>query len=183
MPTADVAEGYGVNEATLRTHKRDHADELVDGKHWVVGITNTLGGPQQATLWTKRGVVRLGFFIRSERAKRFRDAAEDLVIAAEGAVRQPPRNYIGALEECLRLARENKALEQRVVPFSLHLWGRQSTCSAPRTGPCDARVWPPEYGGATGATPWRSNRNGAGRRGSRRSCPSPAQAVPTTCCE
>ena len=30
--------------------------------------------------WTKRGIVRLGFFIKSERAKMFRDWAEDLVI-------------------------------------------------------------------------------------------------------
>ena len=31
-------------------------------------------------LWTKRGIVRLGFFIKSERAKMFRDWAEDLVV-------------------------------------------------------------------------------------------------------
>jgi len=31
-------------------------------------------------LWTKRGIVRLGFFVKSERAKMFRDWAEDLVI-------------------------------------------------------------------------------------------------------
>lgn len=31
-------------------------------------------------MWTKRGIVRLGFFIKSERAKMFRDWAEDLVI-------------------------------------------------------------------------------------------------------
>ena len=31
-------------------------------------------------MWTKRGIVRLGFFVKSERAKMFRDWAEDLVI-------------------------------------------------------------------------------------------------------
>ncbi|EIQ01065.1 hypothetical protein OpiT1DRAFT_05632 [Opitutaceae bacterium TAV1] len=41
---------------------------------------NTLGGEQDVTLWTKRGVIRLGFFIKSERAKKFRNAAEDLTL-------------------------------------------------------------------------------------------------------
>jgi uncharacterized protein YigA (DUF484 family) len=105
VTTKEVARGYGVSEATLRTHKRDHADELIEGKHWVVNIIHPLGGSDNlsepstgvgntnaryaglkrgndtVTLWTKRGVIRLGFFIRSERAKRFRDAAEDLILS------------------------------------------------------------------------------------------------------
>ena len=31
-------------------------------------------------MWTKAGVVRLGFFIKSERAKLFRDWAENLIL-------------------------------------------------------------------------------------------------------
>ena len=34
----------------------------------------------QREIAAKRGIIRLGFFIRSERAKRFRDAAEDLIL-------------------------------------------------------------------------------------------------------
>jgi len=41
---------------------------------------STLGGSQDQTLWTKRGIVRLGFFIKSERAKLFRDWAEDFIL-------------------------------------------------------------------------------------------------------
>lgn len=45
-------------------------------------VTNSHAGnfQRKTTIWTKRGIVRLGFFIRSERAKRFRDIAEDLVL-------------------------------------------------------------------------------------------------------
>jgi prophage antirepressor-like protein len=75
LETRLVARGYGVNRRVIQEHKKEHADELVEGKHWVVGKTDTLGGEQSATFWTKRGILRLGFFIRSERAKRFRDAA------------------------------------------------------------------------------------------------------------
>lgn len=101
IETALVAKGYGVTPELIRRHKKDHADELVEGKHWVVSKTHTLGGRQSATFWTKRGVVRLGFFIKSERAKLFRDAAEDLIIAA--ASRELPLNYPDALRAVAEL--------------------------------------------------------------------------------
>lgn len=78
--TEQVALGYGVSASSIRDHKANRPEELVEGKHWVVGNSDTLGGRQQVTLWTKRGIVRLGFFIRSARARLFRDMAEDLVI-------------------------------------------------------------------------------------------------------
>lgn len=80
LPTDLVAKGYGVTADTIRQHKKSHKDELLEGKHWVVSKTHTPGGKQLMTLWTKRGIVRLGFFIKSKAAKRFRDLAEDLII-------------------------------------------------------------------------------------------------------
>jgi hypothetical protein len=88
VETALVAKGYGVSAALLRKHKQNHADELIEGKHWVVNKSHTLGGSQDQTFWTKRGIVRLGFFIKSGRAKLFRDAAEDLVISAGRSVKR-----------------------------------------------------------------------------------------------
>jgi hypothetical protein len=95
LTTAKVAEGYGISPTTLRRHKNQHADELIEGKHFVAKANKTTGvqnmnarqrglknGNDTIIHWTKRGIVRLGFFIRSERAKRFRDMAEDLVIEA-----------------------------------------------------------------------------------------------------
>lgn len=95
MDTATVAMGYGCKESSIRSHLLRHADELVEGKHFItftsVANCNAREGeeirPQnrnlvtEKTLWTKRGVVRLGFFIRSERAKKFRDWAEDLIVS------------------------------------------------------------------------------------------------------
>ncbi len=81
LTTAEVAAGYGVSEITIRRHKKEHADELLEGKHFSsVQILNAGNLQRVTTIWTKRGVVRLGFFIRSERARRFRDMAEDLVL-------------------------------------------------------------------------------------------------------
>ena len=99
VETRWVAKGYGVEPRAIREHKREHADELIEGKHWVVGKTDTLGGIQNATLWTKRGIVRLGFFIKSERAKRFRDAAEDLVIDQIAPATELPCNIDRRIEQ------------------------------------------------------------------------------------
>ncbi len=75
METKLVAEGYGVDESTIRYHKSKHASEFVENRHFAT-VSNTHGG-EPKTLWTKRGVIRLGFFIKSARARLFRDWAED----------------------------------------------------------------------------------------------------------
>lgn len=82
MSTSEVAKGFGVSGGTIRSHKMEHHEELIEGKHFIAGVgkTNAFGKQAVATYWTKRGIIRLGFFIKSERAKMFRDWAEDLVI-------------------------------------------------------------------------------------------------------
>lgn len=71
-----VSEGYGVTAKAIRAHKTRNSSELIENKHWV--LQNVAGSDK--TFWTKKGVVRLGFFIKSERAKQFRDWAEDLIL-------------------------------------------------------------------------------------------------------
>lgn len=86
MTTKEVAHGYGVTEYNIRQHKLQHSDELIEGKHYVIAVSIPNGElkiKHNAVLWTKRGIVRLGFFIKSERAKLFRDWAEDLIIAIQ----------------------------------------------------------------------------------------------------
>lgn len=87
MSTNETAKGFGISGNTVRRHKMEHADELIEGKHFITSIQKMNTGCKSANylqnkqiLWTKRGIVRLGFFIKSERAKMFRDWAEDLVI-------------------------------------------------------------------------------------------------------
>jgi hypothetical protein len=85
MLSKDVGLGYGVSAGTIRKHLLEHHDELIQGKHFIKGATfsNTLANIQpHAVYWTKAGIVRLGFFIRSERAKLFRDWAENVILQA-----------------------------------------------------------------------------------------------------
>ncbi|MBU2923035.1 hypothetical protein KO504_16925 [Winogradskyella psychrotolerans] len=86
LPTKEVALGYGSSAYSIRMAKKRHSDELIEGKHFLSNVTICHGaskGSSRATMWTKRGIVRLGFFIKSERAKLFRDWAEDLIIKVD----------------------------------------------------------------------------------------------------
>jgi hypothetical protein len=93
LNSQEVAFGYGVSSEVIRSHKANHSDELTEGKHWVT-VENINGGAP-ITLWTKRGIIRLGFFIRSERAKKFRDAAEDLIL---GVTEKPAQSLNAAAD-------------------------------------------------------------------------------------
>lgn len=120
VTTKEVARGYGVSDVVIRRHKSEHGEELVEGKHWVVQKMNTLGGEQSVTLWTKRGVIRLGFFIRSERAKRFRDAAEDLIIShLEAQPTQPSANE-AILSTLTKLAEHMTTVASTVNNLQVH---------------------------------------------------------------
>lgn len=96
MTTKEVAAGYGVSRNTIRRHQMEHPLELIEGKHYIKGCEyfehpkkgcNIGAKPNNIQshqiLWTKRGIVRLGFFIKSERARMFRDWAEDLIICLD----------------------------------------------------------------------------------------------------
>ncbi|MRI64611.1 hypothetical protein EDM00_11535 [Ornithobacterium rhinotracheale] len=90
MTTREVAHGYGTTMYVVRMALARHADELIENKHFIKGC-NILLSPQSKgvqiqphqVFWTKRGIVRLGFFIKSERAKLFRDWAEELIIKVD----------------------------------------------------------------------------------------------------
>ena len=79
LETSQVAEGYGITDSSLRSTKSRNDEELLENKHFLV-LPNATGNRTQ-TFWTKRGVIRLGFLIKSDKAKRFRDFCEDLVIS------------------------------------------------------------------------------------------------------
>ena len=94
MTTQEVAFGYGVKDNTLRSHANLNKDEFMPGKHFVEAVEIFDAMPQNMQphqkLWTKRGIVRLGFFIKTIRAKMFRDWAEDLILEKiENKVNEP----------------------------------------------------------------------------------------------
>lgn len=100
LSSKDVAEGYGLSASSLRSAKSRYSDELLEGTHWVVADSNTLGGTQQTTYWTKEGVVMLGFFIKTPSAKEFRRWASNYIVSkqAEEKVIAIPMTYVEALQ-------------------------------------------------------------------------------------
>lgn len=93
MPVTDVAIGYGVSPGTIRSTQSRHNEEFIENVHFVKGVAfcNTLKNAQpHAIYWTKAGVIRLGMFIKSERAKMFRDWAEQIILAVTAPKVQLP---------------------------------------------------------------------------------------------
>ena len=124
MKTSEVAKGFGVSESTLREHKINHSDEIIEGTHFVLRINKIKPFPEaqfyipyKQTLWTKLGVFRLCCFVKSEQAKNFRDWAEDLVITASNQVRI---EHSQLTQECLvDLLTDVAKIDDRELRFSI----------------------------------------------------------------
>lgn len=99
ISSKDVAKGYGCSNASIRNHLKNHNQELKEGKHWVKKDVLTKGGMQSITHWTKKGIVRLGFFIKSERAEKFRDWAEDYIVNEKSSNQPDLQKILDTLEK------------------------------------------------------------------------------------
>lgn len=84
LETSLVAKGYETEIIRIQQAMIRRKEDLIEGKHYIRGYTIDSTLPKNAQpkqiFWTKHGVVRLGFFLRCEKAKMFRDWAEDLII-------------------------------------------------------------------------------------------------------
>ena len=67
--TEQVAKNYGISQNTIRDHLKNHFDELIENIHFV---THKNDRNRPLVKWTLKGIVVLGFFIRSPQAKNFR---------------------------------------------------------------------------------------------------------------
>ena len=116
LETALVAKGYDVDKQVVKKHLQRNSGEFIEGKHFVRWVQNVPTNEPQI-FWTKKGVIRLGFFIKSERAKRFRDWAEDLIVERQTPSVSTPQT----LKEALLLAyqKECEIEEQKEVIATL----------------------------------------------------------------
>lgn len=127
LSSKDVAEGYGLSDSSLRSAKSRYSDELLEGTHWVVANSNTLGGTQKTTYWTKEGVVMLGFFIKTPIAKEFRRWASNYIVSkqAEEKAISIPKTYIEALrahlESVQQLEEANKVIALQAPKVEIYL--------------------------------------------------------------
>ncbi|MCU0443425.1 MAG: hypothetical protein MUE85_00810 [Microscillaceae bacterium] len=71
MEAALVAKGYEVSEKAIYSHNLRNQDELIENKHYLILQNAESGQIRNIRYWTKRGVIRLGFFIKSKKAKLF----------------------------------------------------------------------------------------------------------------
>lgn len=119
MTTKEVAQGYGTSKYAIYKAFQRNSSEMIEGKHFIKGVdilsTPNLQGIVQpnSILFTKRGIVRLGFFIKSQRAKLFRDWAEDLIIAID-----EQKDLFGAIipmKELPKKRNHNRLTQERMI--------------------------------------------------------------------
>ena len=122
ISTADVAEGYGLSASGVRSAKSKYADELEEGKHFL-SVSNAdaqkMTGNSKArsvTMWTKKGVIRLGFLIKTPLAKQFRDWAEDFIIAKSEETPKAPA-VPQSFSDALKLAYEQSLQIEQMKPI------------------------------------------------------------------
>ena len=109
LSTQDVANGYGVSSGNIRKHKNCNTDEFFEGEHFItIKNSDTNSNARCKTtpyidslkstkvFWTKAGIIRLGFFIKSDRAKMFRNWAEKLILQTLSKPKEVPQlpNYL-----------------------------------------------------------------------------------------
>lgn len=119
MTTKEVAHGYGTSIYAINMARIRHEAELIEGKHYIKlsAITkcySELNLAHNAILYTKRGIVRLGFFIKSERAKLFRDWAEELIISVDKLSSENFLRPVPVLAEPKK-RRHNRLSQERLV--------------------------------------------------------------------
>ncbi|MEM5558714.1 hypothetical protein AAHK07_09330 [Aliarcobacter cryaerophilus] len=119
LSNKDIAIGYGCSIQTIRSHLKNHSEELKEGKHWIKKDVLTKGGIQSVTHWTKKGIVRLGFFIKSERAKKFRDWAEDYIVNQKLSSESTIQIELSKLNQEIKDLKNQLALkvQEEVNPF------------------------------------------------------------------
>ncbi|MFW2308050.1 hypothetical protein [Aliarcobacter butzleri] len=117
LSNKDIAIGYGCSIQTIRSHLKNHSEELKEGKHWIKKDVQTKGGIQSITHWTKKGIVRLGFFIKSERAKKFRDWAEDYIVNQKLSVETNIQIELSELKQEIKDLRKQLILKEDENPF------------------------------------------------------------------
>jgi hypothetical protein len=86
LSTLEVAKGYGLSREGLNKVFTRNPLDFQENTHYVKGgtICPTLPNANiqpHATYWTKAGVIRFGFFVKTARGVAFRDLAEKILIS------------------------------------------------------------------------------------------------------
>lgn len=131
MSSHDVAQGYGISTSALRSSKNNHKDELIEGKHFISSVQNLDAGnlQQTRTFWTKKGIVRLGFFIKSQEAKMFRDWAEDYIINGNSNVSSSDAvmQFVGMFQQSMVLQQQHNEMMMMSMNTMMEMMGQLTT--------------------------------------------------------
>jgi len=116
LPTAEVAKFYDVDVTTIRTHKRLHSDELIENQHFIFVLDER---NRKRLYWTLEGVYMLGFFIKSERAKKYRKAVAKLLKEIKQGNLKVTKNFDEATQKLLNTL---KAQSEELLSYKREIY-------------------------------------------------------------
>jgi len=103
-----VAEGFGATLKSIQNMKLRNKKELKEGVHFV-DVSN--GNKSPITMWTKKGIITLGFKLRATRKTiAFRDWASDYIIKQNNALMSPNQ-----ITEALALTAQSLTLQDERI--------------------------------------------------------------------
>jgi len=75
----ETCEAFGIDRASIDALRQSHAETLSEGRHFLY-TTISSGGVSTSKImfWTKKGIIRLAYYLKTDAALAFLDFAEDL---------------------------------------------------------------------------------------------------------
>lgn len=100
----------------IRQTRLNNKQEFIENKHFFYTYDNK---NRKTIVWTKNGIVRLGFYIKSERAKKFRDWAEDYIVNQKSSSEATIQIELSKLNQEIKDLKNQLALkvQEEVNPF------------------------------------------------------------------
>ncbi|MEV9527789.1 hypothetical protein AB0W38_04220 [Aliarcobacter butzleri] len=98
----------------IRQTRLNNKQEFIENKHFFYTYDNK---NRKTIVWTKNGIVRLGFFIKSERAKKFRDWAEDYIVNQKSLVETNIQIELSELRQEIKDLKKQLILKEDENPF------------------------------------------------------------------
>lgn len=118
LSTKEASKCFGCSADAIRQSKSHNQHELIESKH---SFTVRNSNNAKKIMWTKRGIVHLGFFIKSKCIKEFRKWATNYVIDGQIPNSEYQHIIIFQNEQIVQIGKEINRLKGTLIKLHTQL--------------------------------------------------------------
>ena len=98
----ETCEAFGIDKKAIEALQHSHIDTLTEGRHFLY-TTITSGGVTTSKImfWTKKGIIRLAYYLKTDSALTFLDFAEDLHFTTDNEGNRQIAHFYDEVEDTL----------------------------------------------------------------------------------